>query len=205
MKKEEGRKTRSDKKMPVAPYVSSEVHEMICQVSYVTDLPRKTVGERLFREGIHSKALLDSIMGLFRRHFQRNENHMYVGDLDRSSYRPKIVGEKHRLHMRLIAPDHDRLTDLAYALDCSHQAAAGLIIETAILRKDVLYPMLGQIIVNELDPKRYNQLRSLSRFLDARSRDAYVTTPMIMSYVVEQSLMEQQTIKKSLDQLGLGN
>ncbi|WP_338709243.1 hypothetical protein [Paenibacillus amylolyticus] len=205
MKKEEGRKTRSDKKIAVAPYVSSEVYEMVSQVSYISDLPIKSVGERLFQEGIHSRVLLDHIKGLFRRNYQRTGEHMYVGDLTLSPYRPNFEGEKQRLHMRMLTSYHDRLTDLAYALDCSNQAAAGLVIETAVMRKDILYPFLGQIIVRELDTQRYNQLRSLSRFLDARSKDAYITTPVLMRYIVEQSLNDQQKLNKSLDQLGFGN
>jgi len=201
VKKEEGRKTRIDKKIPVAPFVSDEVMEVISQISYISDLPKKTIGERVIREGINSKAVLESINGLFRRNFSKNENHMYVGELDRDPYRENFTGGKDRLYMRFYAFEHGRLAELAFALDCSLQTAAGLIIKTAVQRKDILYPLLGQVLIRELDPQRQNQLRSLSRFLDARSTEAYVTSPMIMSYIVEQSLTDQQKISKSIEQL----
>lgn len=201
MQKEAGRKTRSDKKRPVAPYVSAEVFEVVSQISYISDLPMKTIGERIFRDGIQSRALLESISGLFRRDFARTEGHMYIGNLEREPYKDSFEGEKKRLHMRMYAFEHGRLAELAFALDSSLQTAAGLIIKTAVSRKDILYPLLGQMIIRELDPQRQCQLKSLSRFLDARSTEAYVTTPMVMSHIIIQSLSDQQKISKSLSQL----
>ncbi|WP_103110963.1 hypothetical protein [Brevibacillus reuszeri] len=193
------RKERSDKKRPVAPYISAGAYEQIARVGYVCDLPLKTIGEMLARESLKSKELLDSIKLNFRRDFIVDEYQYCLGNADNKPFRMTFIGEKKRLAMRFYSFEHEKYAALSYALDCSLQMAVGYVIETAVGRKDILFPVLGKGIIRDLDTKRIEQLRYVCRYLDQRSPDVHLTLPMVMTHIISGSLSNQTKIYKTID------
>lgn len=97
--------------------------------------------------------------------------------------------------------EHERFSQLSYALDGSVQAATALVLTTAMMRKDIMYPILARFIQRDLDPKRTDQLRYLCRFLDSQNPEEYITVPAIISYAIGQSLQNNQKIKRTLSGL----
>lgn len=192
-----GRKTRSDKKRPVAASLDSDTLEMVSRLSYICDLPMKIVGEMLCRDGFRSNAMLDEIQVHFRRDLMYNDNHYCYGDPSKKPFRLGPV-EKRRLYMRFYEFEHQRFAALGYALDCHVATATSLLIQTAIRRKDIMYPILGEQIRRDLDIKRMKQLRELCRFLDARSPDDYITIPMMLAHAIEKCMNEGKKVKATL-------
>ncbi|MGC6585133.1 hypothetical protein ACPV3A_09210 [Paenibacillus sp. Dod16] len=193
------RKERCDKKRPVAPYISAAAYELVARISYVCDLPLKTVGEMLAREGLKSKELLDVIKLNFRRDFIVDDYQYCLGQAGNKPFRMTFEGEKYRLAMRFYNFEHERFAALAFALDCSLQMAVGYVIETALERKSIMLSVLSKGIIRELDPKRKEQLRHICRYLDKRSPEVYITLPMVMEHVITGSLSSQKKINKTID------
>ncbi|MGG3278970.1 hypothetical protein [Paenibacillus solani] len=196
------RKERSDKKRPVAPYIRAAAYEQIARITYVCDLPLKTVGEMLAREGLKSKELLDVIKVNFRRDFIVDDYQYCIGHADNKPFRMNIKGEKCRLAMRFFGFEHERFAALAYALDCSVQMAIGYVIETALEKKNVMLSILSKGIIRDLDPRRKEQLRRICRYLDQHSPEAYITLPMVMEHVIAGSISNQKKIKMTIDAWG---
>lgn len=200
MSDERERKIRSDKKRTIAAPINENIYEHVAQISYICDRPLKDIGEVLCREGIQSIKLIDTIKGRFRRNYLHEENHLYLGDPQQAPYKVK-PGVRKRLYMKFYDFEHERFSQLSYALDSSVQAAAALLLTTAIRRKDIMYPILARFIQRDLDPKRSEQLRQLCRLLDAHHPDEYITTPAILSYAIGQSLQTNQKVKRTLNGL----
>lgn len=195
------RRVRCDKKRSIAPYIDRDTHEVINRLSYICDLPNKSVGEMLGREGIQSKLLLEAIRIHFRRNYKKDSNHIFLGDEMNEPYRTKGLGEdRHRLYMKYYNFEYDRFADLAFALDCSVSMATGLVIHTAIRRKDIFYTAMGRGIIRDLDFKRAQQLRDLCRSLDQESPDTYITMPLVLAHILQKGLLETQKIKDTMDE-----
>jgi hypothetical protein len=198
MKEGRVRKVRSDKKRAIAPSLDVDTYELISHLSYVCDLPLKTVGELLSREAFNSYKILDEIKVHFRRTLQYKDDHYYVGDIQKKPYRME-KGDKRRLYLKFYEFEYENFATLAYALDCSLSAATGLLIQKAIQRKDVMYPILSRYIHRKLDPKRAMQLREICRYLDKRSPYEYITVPHIISHVLENCIETGKRIKREIN------
>lgn len=200
MNEERGRKVRSDKKRTIAAPLEENIYELVAQIGYICDRPLKDIGEVLCREGVKSTKLIDSIKEKFRRDYFHEENRLFLGDLHRTPYKVK-PGIQKRLYMRFYDFEHERFSQMGYALDSSVQAAAALVLTTAMMRKDIMYPILARFIQRDLDPKRTDQLRHLCRFLDSQNPEEYITVPAIISYAIGQSLQNNQKIKRTFSGL----
>lgn len=196
------RKERCDKKRPVAPYISAAAYEIVARISYVCELPLKTVGEMLSKEGLKSKELLDVIKLNFRRDFIVDDYQYCLGQAGNKPFRMTFEGERYRLAMRLYSFEHERFAALAFALDCSVQMAVGYVIETALERKSIMLSVLSKGIIRELDPKRKEQLRHICRYLDQRSSEVNITLSMVLGHLIERSLTSQKKINKMIDAWG---
>lgn len=194
------RKIRSDKKREVAPYVNEAAYKLVNRISYICDLPIKTVGEMIGREALKSPEIMGLIGERFRRDFRLNEYHVFMGRSENKPFRQKWMEEKQRLHMKYYSFEYDRFSELAFSLDCSVSAAAGLLIQTSIQQKHILYPILSRGIIRQLDPKRIQQLRELCRYLDAYSSDHYITIPLVISEALTVGLQQAKKINKTFEE-----
>ncbi|MEK4983591.1 hypothetical protein [Bacillus sp. FSL K6-6540] len=194
------RKVRSDKKRAIAPQIHLSTYEQIARIGYICDIPLKTVGELLCREGYGSYKMMDSLRGLLRRDLLYDDNHYFLGNMNNPPYRAS-KGEKRRIDMRFFDFEHARFAALSYALDCSVSTATGLILETAIRRKDLLHPILGRYIQKDLHPKRVEQLRQLCRQLDAISPNEFVTLPLVLAHIIDRSLREKTKVKSTIEKV----
>ncbi|NOU81175.1 hypothetical protein GC101_20130 [Paenibacillus sp. LMG 31459] len=191
---ESSRKTRTDKKRAVSPFISKDHFELIRKLAYITDLPQKSVGEILITEGMKSNKIISSLRVLFRREFAKDADHLYLGDLARKPYRCKLGTDKKRLPMRFLEKDFNNLASLAYALDCSISMAAGLLIKMGMKRDD-LYTLLSQSLLKRMNHEEIQDIRKLCRILDKNSPEHYITMPLLISHALELGISKGKSIK----------
>lgn len=192
-----GRKERCDKKRTVATWLDIECYDMIVRLAYILDMPLKDIGEFLAIEGVESSKTIEKIAKYFRRDF-RNDSTVYMGNLEISPYRIKVEGEKKRLYMRFRTDKYEKLSSLAFALDMDVAPAAGLLLQTMISSKEVLFPFLSRHIRKDLDDQRLKQLRLLCRYIDSNTPNEYVTLPMLLTYILKQCLEQGKTFKQKV-------
>jgi len=190
---ESSRRIRSDKKRAVSPYISLLHQDKIKKLSYITDLPKKTIGEVLIQEALKSNKVMSDIRVFFRREFAKDPDHLYLGDLSRKPYKLMFGVDKNRLPMRFLATDYNNLAALAYALDCSVSTAAALLLKIALKQND-LYILLGQAILKSMDKEEIQDIRMLCRILDKSSPEHYITVPLIISHAIELGMSKSERI-----------
>ncbi|OMF76673.1 hypothetical protein [Paenibacillus glucanolyticus] len=190
----EGRKTRSDKKRAIAAPLTAAQYEQIFMLSYLCELPMKTIGEALTMKGYEK----DEVVGIFQAHLKRNlsykTNRFLFGHLDNETYR--LFGKtRKRLSMRLRTTDYELISQLAYAMDLSVQSAAASII-TEVLRKDkLMYDIMAQLIKNNLDEATNEQIRNLASQINMKSPQEYITLSMVLAYALEKAIEEQVKVR----------
>lgn len=192
------RKARSDKKKAIAAPLDRNTIEQIAHISYVCDLPAKSIAEIICREGIRSTKVLQEIRGHFRRDLQYGENQCFFGDMNKPSFKLPYRACK-RLYMRYYQFEHDKFSTLAYALDCSVQVAAALLITTSMKRSNIVYPVLGKHIQMNMDKQRLEKLKSLCRQLDMQSQEEFITVPMVIAHAIRESLEKTVKVQNTLN------
>lgn len=196
------RKVRSDKKRDVKPTIDSDLYETISRLSYITNRPMKDIGADLSYEGMTSKKVLDNISVYFRRSIWVNEHLMYKGDITRAGYRviKRKGGERERLTMRVTQPFHDRLTDLAYAMDLTVSSATAVLLERAVKDTDIVNRYIKMFVEEQLDPQRLKELKSVLKFI--RKNNPYeeeITFAMFINFLVEEFKDSTKNIKQVVD------
>lgn len=124
------RKTRIDRKKDVKPTVSTELKDMICRLSYITQTPVKDVCEKIIRYAMNDEGILKVLSPYFVRDMRINQT-LYIGSYDNSISRI-IGGETNRVSMRITSQDYRELSDLAFTLDVRPARAATILLELGI-------------------------------------------------------------------------
>jgi hypothetical protein len=195
MKSEGTRKVRSDKKRPIAAPISLEIRESIANLSYLCEIPMKVVGECLCLQGYESDLMMDVLQKNFRRNLDYKNQRYIIGRLENPKYDLDNVGCTQRLSMRFMAKDYERLAALAYAMDLSVQAAAAALITVTIKRNDIMLPIMANSIRRNLEPEIQEKIRQLTRYLDAKSPNDYITMPMVIAYGIEKAIQDQTKVR----------
>lgn len=190
----EGRKTRSDKKRAIAAPLTAAQYERIFMLSYLCELPMKTIGEGLTIKGYEK----DEVVNIFQTHLRRNlaykTNRFLIGHLDYESY--VLFGKREkRLSMRLRATDYELISQLAYAMDLSVQGAAASIITEVLKQENLMYDIMAQLIKNNLDEATNEQIRRLASQINAKSPHEYITLSMVLGYALEKAIEEQVKVR----------
>lgn len=131
MKREVGKKVRSDKKIDVKPTLSIRLKDLIYSISYVTHTPVKSVGESLSLFALHSKDMMESLAPYLKRTV-RIANTLYRGHDDNPQLVKKVFGKNEKITIRFKQQDYARLYDLAYALGVSPSRVVAVLIELAL-------------------------------------------------------------------------
>ncbi|MEK5061052.1 hypothetical protein BK126_26415 [Paenibacillus sp. FSL H7-0326] len=192
------RKVRSDKKRAVASPLSMSDYDEISRISYILDMPMKTVAEFLCIEAFNSSDIIDNIQHYFRRDLQW-ENRYIFGVKERKAFKPRIAVKK-RLYMRFLAADHDKVSSLAFALDSSIQMASSLLLGTMIRRKDILFKNLARLVEYRLSDRDREKVKSVATYLTLDSQEN-ITVPMVIAYIIEKSLKEKRRLDRVLQEL----
>ena len=181
------RKQRSDKKRQVAPSISVVLRDTIHRLSYITSTPIKDIGEAICHSGLSSRRVIEHLSQHFRRDF-RHGSTFYMGDPNRTpQYRKAPSGKTERISIRFKARDYERISALAFALDCTPSRATALLLDAAIRDTDFLNGYIREFLRNELDDRRMEELRKLLRYLRKNNPyDEDITWTHLLAYIFDE-------------------
>ncbi|WP_391123517.1 hypothetical protein [Psychrobacillus sp. L3] len=169
MKKEVGRKVRSDKKRKVSPTIDIHLRESIYRLAYVSNTPVKDIGEAICRSGLLSKQVIEYLSMNFRRPI-RLMNTFYMGDLSRSSVQKRSSPDStDRITIRFEQQTYNNLAALAYALDVTPSRACALLLGAGIHTTDFLNDFFKDYLHIHLTDKRMKELEKVMKFLEANN------------------------------------
>ncbi|MEK4255397.1 hypothetical protein [Ureibacillus sp. FSL K6-2830] len=148
IKKEEGRKTRSDKKIDVKPTISKNLKNQLYTFAFLCNEPVKDVAERLCIRGATSKVIIEEICQWFRRDYLY-KNTLVIGDPNRKKLKIHIQGESAKVTIRFKQNDYDLLCKLAHALDLTPTTTAAVLIRMTLYNVEFMqkyaYDNLSQL------------------------------------------------------------
>jgi hypothetical protein len=125
------RKTRSDKKRDVRPTLTPALNECIHDLSYVLNRPVKDIGEWFVIGAISSRSAIESLSMYFTREYHFN-NTLFCGSLEAPNVHTRNKIPKTRITVRLKGPDHEKVSALAYSMDCSVSMATTMLLDAGI-------------------------------------------------------------------------
>lgn len=139
MKKESGRKVRSDKKVDVKPTIAIELKDAIYELSYITRTPVKDVCAEMVRYMMNDSEYIERLSEFFLRNVRLN-NTVYIGRRTNNKMRVWQDFEKERIMLRLTLPQYEILERLAFALGIRPTTACGLILDAGMRSRNfVIY------------------------------------------------------------------
>ncbi|WP_145142131.1 hypothetical protein [Paenibacillus sp. Y412MC10] len=195
----EGRKSRSDKKRAIAAPLTADHYEEIFMLSYLCELPMKTIGEALTIKGYEKDEVINNFQAHLKRTLVYKTNRFMIGHLDNESY--VLFGKRaKRLSMRLKTPDYELISQLAYSMDLSVQGAAAAIITEVLRQKKLMYDIMAQLIKNNLDEATNEQMKRLASQIDAKSPHEHITLNMVLGYGLEKAIEEQVKVRIILNE-----
>lgn len=173
------RKIRSDKKIPIGPFVSLSVYDSFEALKFITGQSIKQLGEDFLQEGIQSIKVLERIAPHFKNQFKLDDDNIYFGVAERG-YREKGKMQKLRLQMRLSREFDDRLTYLAYCLATTKATAAGLLLRTSFMTGDILKKVVTNYVGYDLDRERVRELKRVIKFIQTYNPQAEETNLLLL-------------------------
>lgn len=166
MKKEEGRKVRTDKKRKVSPTIHIRLKEAIYRLSYISDTPVKDIGEAICDSGLLSKEVIESLSKHFRRSV-RLMNTMYMGDLAKPPLQKRSTpGTTDRITIRFPQHTYENITALAYALDVTPSKATALLLEASIHNPAFLNDFFKDYLQVHLGDNRLKELNKIIKYIN---------------------------------------
>lgn len=190
----EERKTRTDKKRAIGAPLTQAQYEQLYELSYLCELPMKTIGETLTLKGFEQDEVINAFQTHFRRNLTYKTNRFIIGNLDNKPY-TSLEAQDKRLSIRLKSTDYEGISELAYAIDLSVQRAAASIITEVLERKKVLYDIMAQLIKSNLDEITEGQMRKIASHINAKSPHEYITLGMVLGYALEKAIEEQKKVR----------
>jgi len=183
----EGRKVRSDKKRDVQPTVSKELKDCIYRLSYITDTPVKDVAEEICINGIQRNKVISHLSQNFRRDI-RIDNTLYLGDSERVSVRKRTgPGQSERITIRFKSDMYERLSVLAFALDCSVSRATALLMDAAVREVDFVNEFVRGYLSEHVDERRMNELKKVLKYINSKNPYAEeVSWFVFLSYLMDE-------------------
>jgi predicted DNA-binding protein len=164
---QEGRKARKDKKRDVNPVISIELYDCIARLSYITSRPIKVIGELICQTGVESDSVIEILSPHFRRSFWLNDHINFPGRKNQFPIKvDRGEGDRKRISLRFSQEFHERIGELAYALDLPVATAVTLLLETSIRYTTVVHDCIETYVEKNLDEKRLAQLKKIIEYID---------------------------------------
>lgn len=199
MSRGEGRKVRSDKKRDVQPTVSKELKDCIYRLSYITDKPVKDIAEQICISGFRRKSVISSLSQNFRREI-RVDNTLYLGDVERPTVRKRTrPGHSERITIRFKSDMYERLSVLAYALDCSVARATGLLLDASVREVDFINSFVKGYLTEHVDEKRMEELKKVLRYINSNNPYAEeVSWFVFISYLMSEVKVHAEKVQDTV-------
>lgn len=199
MSRGEGRKVRSDKKRDVKPTVSHELKDCIYRLSYITDTPVKDVAEQICINGFGRKKVISHLSTNFRRDI-RIDNSVYFGDFDRVSVRKRTApGQSERISIRFKSDMYERLSVLAYALDCSVARACALLLDSTVREVDFINEFARDYIGKNVDKRRMEELKKVLQYINAGNPyEEEISWYTLLSYLMKEVKVSAEKVQDTV-------
>ncbi|MDP9741528.1 UNVERIFIED_ORG: hypothetical protein QFZ59_003358 [Bacillus sp. B2I3] len=124
--------------------------------------PIKDIGEKIIMAAINSRECIESLSMYFKRDY-RNDNKIFRGDLEAEVIQKRNIIQKERLHLRFKAWEPERISALAYSMDCSVSLATTMLLIAGIRNRDVFTQMVDSEVIRLLDPGRLKSLKMIQK------------------------------------------
>ncbi|WP_342047227.1 hypothetical protein [Bacillus sp. OTU530] len=195
------RKVRSDKKREVKPTITMSLYECIDRLSYMTTNPIKDVAEEICVLGLQSEKTIDLLAGYFRRDYWIQERKLIRGDVSRAPYTFKDGdSQKRRISIRFSQSVHDKLSELAYALDMTVSSTTALLLKTAIYESSIFVDYILKHLDDETTEARMNQLQYIVDFINESNKEEPIDIRMLVSYILDKASTKTKDFKRTFVQ-----
>ncbi|WP_129731769.1 hypothetical protein [Ectobacillus funiculus] len=195
------RKVRSDKKREVKPTITMSLYECIDRLSYMTTNPIKDVAEEICVLGLQSEKTIDLLAGYFRRDYWIQERKLIRGDVSRAPYTFKDGdSQKRRISIRFSQSIHDKLSELAYALDMTVSSTTALLLKTAIYESTIFVDYVLKHLDDETTEARMNQLQYIVDFINESNKEEPIDIRMLVSYILDKASTKTRDFKRTFVQ-----
>lgn len=192
------RKVRSDKKREVKPTITMSLYECIDRLSYMTTNPIKDVAEEICVLGLQSEKTIDLLAGYFRRDYWIQERKLIRGDVSRVPYTFKDGdSQKRRISIRFSQSLHDKLSELAYALDMTVSSTTALLLKTAIYESTIFVDYVLKHLDDETTEARMNQLQYIVDFINESNKEEPIDIRMLVSYILDKASTKTRDFKRT--------
>lgn len=206
MSREEGRKFRSDRKRDVQPTVSRELKDCIYRLSFITDTPVKDVAEQICINGFGRKKVISHVSQNFRRDV-RIDNSLYIGDVNRVSVKKRTAaGQSERISIRFKSDMYERLSVLAYALDCSVARATSLLLDATVREVDFINEFVRDYLSEHVDEQRMNELKKVLKYINSDNPYAEeVSWTVFLSYLMSEVKVHAEKLQDTVSDFIVSN
>lgn len=199
MKRGEGRKIRSDKKRDVKPTVSKELKDCIYRLSYITDTPVKDVAEQICMNGFGRQKVVSHLSSNFRRDV-RIDNTLYIGDINRVSVRKRTSpGQSERISIRFKSDMYERLSVIAYALDCSVARACALLLDSTVRDTDFVNNFAQEYLNKHVDKQRMEELKKVLQYINSGNPyEEEISWTVLLSYLMREVKVSAEKVQDTV-------
>lgn len=201
LEKEKRRKVRSDKKKEIKPTLPIELRECLYRIAYVTGTPVKDLAALLCEKGFLNHDVMNHLSEGFRRTV-RLKNTLYLGDLERSSLRSRLLpGQTGKITIRFDQYTYENLCTLAYAQDVTPSRSTALLLNATIHHSNIVNDYVIEVIKGHVDEPRMKELRKVLIYLNTNSsHDAEVTWISFLSHLYDEIKNGETTISESVQE-----
>ncbi|WP_148358472.1 hypothetical protein [Peribacillus simplex] len=146
---------------------------------------------------INSRECIESLSMYFKRDY-RNDNTIFRGDLEAEVIQKRNIIQKERLHLRFKAWEPERISDLAYSMDCSVSLAKTMLLIAGIRNRDVFTQMVDSEVIRLLDPGRLKSLKMIQKYI-SKLNDEHISLFSLISYVAHEVVDTTKTLHEKVN------
>lgn len=142
----QNRKTRSDKKKAIAPYIHDELREMIYRLARHLDLCEGDTGVKLIQVALENRKCIEFFSRFFKRSYQFSEDQLFIGHATAADILPYLQPRRDtsRFKVKVSQTLSDQLFEFQIALGTPYIAYA----THALL----IYSLSSKEIIQEVAP-----------------------------------------------------
>lgn len=191
------RKVRSDKKRDIKPTISDSLNECVHNLSYILNQPVRDIGEKIIMAAINSRESIESLSIYFKRDY-RHSNTIFRGDLEAEVIQKRNIIQKQRLHLRFKACEHERISALAYSMDCSVSLATTMLLIAGIRNFAIFNEIVDSEVIRLLDPERLKRLKMIQKYI-SKLNDQHISLFALISYVAHEVVDTTKTMHEKVN------
>lgn len=195
------RKTRSDKKIQVAPTINIRLKEEIGRLSLITGLSIKRLGEIMCNEGIREVEVVSLVSEYMQRGVLTINDSLFFGDDENPSLndRPSI-GQMERISIRFKRYDFENIKLLSELLDVTPSKTVAEILYRAIRHPRIIESIIAEHNSNDFTDNTEREFRRFMRYARKKNPYDYISWGNLTN-----SLLDRHEIPRDLSKRGLSD